>query len=320
MNIFKVIYVTSFIILNIYIIYNYKTYNRDIKLKFISYTSSKLETEWLNIIKLYEYNYTAKYCSLVHPFYKRLEVLQNEIRKCKNLIDQKCEGVDLSFFTYKYRNLTILKEYIEPLFGILRNTFAICYNRTKGSIISKDYLLPSYINAINKQIVYLDAGASTFYSGDGGSSQSYFYDFYKKYPSIKFKKWFLWEAQKQNISKIMNEIPIDIFAVYNYYNKAIVTDINSKNNPLQILKDYINNSYIIFKLDIDTPEVEIPILDYLLNNNDIIPDEFYFEYHYYSPFMMKWWGRKVDYNCSLYCAISKFMLLRKKGIRSHPWV
>lgn len=289
------------------------------KIKFISYTSSKLEMEWMKIISDNENNYTDKYCSLIKPFDNRLEILQRDILVCKNNTYHKCKGDDLSFFTYKNKNGKLLREFIEPLFGILRNTFSICSNNSKGHILSKDYLLPSYINALNKQIVYLDAGASTFYNGPGGSSQNYFYEFYKKYPSVKFQKWYLWEVKRQNISNMMKEIPYDIVNIYNYYNKPIVTDINSNDNPLKIVKRHQNNSYIIFKLDVDNPKVEIPILNYLIMNNDIFPDEFFFEYHYYSQ-INKWWGKLVDYSCSLLCATNKFLLLRKKGIRSHPWI
>lgn len=294
-------------------------YNENKKLKFLSYKSSKLEREWLEIIKKYQYNYTSTYCNLIYPFSRRLDILHTNIQQCKNYTNRKCKGDDLSFFIYKDGNGKILKEYIEPLFGILRNTYSICSNKTKGDILSKEYLLPSYINAIHKEIIYLDAGASTFYNGSGGSSQSYFYEFYKKYPSSKFWKWYLWEVKKVNMSEIKKEIPKDILENYNYFNKPIVVDINSDDNPLKIIKIYQKYYYIIFKLDIYTT-VEIPLLNYLIKYNDIIPDEFYFEYHYNSQIMKKWWKKNIDYNCSLYCATIKFLLLRQKGIRAHPWV
>lgn len=305
-------------ILFLYIFFTFyinKRYDKDRNVKFISYTSSPLEMEWLNVIKQHEYNYTTIYCSLLHPYNHRIEILEQDIIKCKNSSYHKCEGDDLSFFIYKLNNGKILKEYIEPLFGFLRNTFFICSNNSKGNILSTNYLLPSYINAIHHQIVYIDAGASTF-----NTSQSYFYKFYKKYHSTKFKKWFLWEIKKQNISLLMKEIPNDIVNIYNYYNKPIVIDIKSNDNPLKIIKEYQNNSYVIFKLDVDTPKVELPILHYLINNYDVIPHEFYFEYHFYSKIMMKWWGNSVDYNCTLYCATKKFLHLREKGIRSHGWI
>lgn len=290
------------------------------KLKFVEYKSSKLEHEWLNIIKLNNHNSINQYCILIKPFYKRLQTLQNDINKCKNHSYNKCQGDDLSFFIYKYSNGKILQEYIEPLFGILRNTFSICNKNKKGNIVSKDYLLPSYKKVLEKPIIYLDAGASTFYTGAGGASQYFFYKYYKDYPLTRFKKWFLWEVKKYNITNIMKEVPTDIFEIYNYFNKPISTDINSDDNPLKIIKKYQKEFYIIFKLDVDNPNVELPILNYLINKNDIIPDEFYFEYHFYSQIMMKSWRKKVDFNCSLYCATNKFLYLRKKGIRCHAWV
>lgn len=95
----------------------------------------------------------------------------------------------------------------------------------------------------------------------------------------------------------------------------------SRDNPINLMKYYQNTTYTIFKLDIDSPSVELPIFEYIINNNDIIPNEFYFEYHFYEPYMIKHgWKNNIDVNCSLYCATLKFLHLRKKGIRAHPWV
>lgn len=137
---------------------------------------------------------------------------------------------------------------------------------------------------------------------------------------MKYNEWFLWEVTQQNISKIKEEVPSDIVDKYHYFNTPIEIDINSNNNPLNYIKKYQKKSYVIFKIDVDTPSVEIPIFDHLLYFDDVIPNEFYFEYHFYCPYMMRWWIDGVDNNCSLYCATMKFLHLRKKGIRSHPWV
>lgn len=321
----NIIILFSFIIISylIYMICNnnfniYQSYNSS-ELKFVHYKSSKLEIEWMNVIKNNEHDYYKKYCTLLSPFRSRLEILERDIYECKWKRNERCEGNDLSVFIYQYKNGTILKEYIEPLFGILRNTFSVCNIRKKGNILSKDYLLPSYLLALKEPIVYIDAGASTFNGGEGGASQNYFYEYYKKNSSI-YKDWFLWEVTKQNISKIYSEIPKDLIRKYHYYNKPIEVDIESKDNPLFLIKKYQLSYYIIFKIDVDNNNVEMPIFNHLLEYDDILPDEFYFEYHYYSPYMMKWWNKDIDYNCSLYCAINKFLLLRKKGIRSHPWV
>lgn len=291
------------------------------KIDFVYYKSSKLEIEWLKILKNHENDYSNNYCTILKMYNRRLIFLQDKILECKNPFKKKCEGVDLSYFIYKYQNGTKIKEYIEPLFGILRNTFSFCNEGSKGDISIKDYLLPSYILALTKPIVYIDAGASDYFVKDGGSSQKFFYDFYMKYRNVKFKKWLLWEKSKKNLSKLIKTIPNNIKNIYNYYNTPIDSDINSKNNPLTYVKQYQNKAYVIFKIDVDNNKVEIPILNYLLKYDDIIPNEFYFEYHFLTPFMKRWWNVKhVDTNCSLYCATKKFLNLRKKGIRSHGWV
>lgn len=250
----------------------------------------------------------------------RLEQLYINIQQCKRSNDYLCKGNDLSYFLYRENSGREVKEYIEPLFGILRNTFSICNSRRKGSIHSKDYLLPSYYLSQTRPIVYIDAGASTFKRGAGGSSQNFFYNFYKKYKTAKFKDWYLWESSPENITSLLKEIPEDIRTFYHYYNRPIVPIENDVDNPLRYVKENQKNFYIIFKLDVDTPSVEIPIFNRLLFYNDIVPDEFYFEYHFNENYMLKWWGNSNDKSCNLFCATNKFLTLRKKGIRAHGWV
>lgn len=279
-----------------------------------------MEKEWIDLLKNNINNYSKNYCLLVNPFKERLNKLSKDIEKCKNNGLKECNGKDLSYFLYQDSEGKITKEYIEPLFGILRNTFSICDEDSKGDILSKDYLLPSYILAFKKPIVYIDAGASSFYDGLGGSSQSYFYNFYRQNHTAEFDKWYLWEVTKQNMKEIEEQVPNDLHNKYFYYNRPIDIDKGSKDNPLNVIRQHKDKSYVIFKLDVDTPSVELPIFNYLLEYNDTLPDEFYFEYHFYQPYMMRWWGHEVDKKCTLFCATIKFLKLRRKGIRAHPWL
>lgn len=310
-----------FTLLMFYYYYNKMYYNFiTLSYVFINYKSSNLEKEWLEYLKNNRNNYSSSYCKEYKKIRNRLEILSKNIVKCKSNNNSYCVGNDLSYFVYKDSKGNIIKEYIEPLFGILRNTYSICNSGLKGDIFSKDYLLPSYILSQHKPITYIDAGASTFNEGGGGASQNYFYNFYKKYKDVKYKAWFLWESAPQNMSAILEEIPEEIKKNYHYYNRPIVTKENDIDNPLVYIRGNQNKSYVIFKMDVDNPSVEIPIFNYLLTHNDIIPNEYYFEYHFNEPYMIMWWKELIDTSCNLYCATNKFLLLRKKGIRAHGWV
>lgn len=82
-----------------------------------------------------------------------------------------------------------------------------------------------------------------------------------------------------------------------------------------------------FKLDVDTPEVEIPIVLEMLNNTEMhsLIDEFFFELHFRCEVMMScgWFhdipesfhGLRLDRPS----ALKLFRDLRKFGIRAHIW-
>ena len=82
------------------------------------------------------------------------------------------------------------------------------------------------------------------------------------------------------------------------------------------------------QLDIDTPEVEIPIALQILNNVDNIAtyiDEFFFELHFRCEYLMHCgWGQKMPENSfglqmDRPHAMELFQNIRKLGIRAHFW-
>jgi hypothetical protein len=87
------------------------------------------------------------------------------------------------------------------------------------------------------------------------------------------------------------------------------------------------DDFVSFKLDIDTPGVEVPIALELLNNPEFteLVDEFFFELHFRCEFLGKLcWGLTMPENflgfkLSRSGALDFFAKLRHKGIRSHFW-
>lgn len=90
--------------------------------------------------------------------------------------------------------------------------------------------------------------------------------------------------------------------------------------PIAILKDIARpEDLVVFKLDIDTPEVELPLAQAFLDDQAArsLIDEFYFEHHVTIQDMRYHWKSKV--RGSLADSIHLFQNFRKLGIRAHSW-
>ena len=74
------------------------------------------------------------------------------------------------------------------------------------------------------------------------------------------------------------------------------------------------------KLDIDTPNVELAIINTILSDPKYynLIDQFYFEHHVAVRDMYPRWGRE-SYNESISTSMHMFHTLRSKGIAAHYW-
>ena len=106
------------------------------------------------------------------------------------------------------------------------------------------------------------------------------------------------------------------------------SNITHGNSPLRMIKNIANiDDFVAFKLDIDTPTVEIPTVLNLLKDSVLqnLVDEFFFELHFQCEVTGHWWnGHDIPSNymgISLRreSAMSIFRDLREKGIRAHFW-
>ena len=95
-----------------------------------------------------------------------------------------------------------------------------------------------------------------------------------------------------------------------------------KLNPLHsIIKQLNEDDFVVLKLDIDTPNVEIPLVKQLLEDKEGIYhrliDQFYFEHHVRLAEMKGWWGGKMEEYVK--DTLDLFYNLRQKGIPAHFW-
>jgi len=74
-------------------------------------------------------------------------------------------------------------------------------------------------------------------------------------------------------------------------------------------------------LDIDTPSIELPLVQQLLDapqqTGDTL-DEFFFEHHVEG--LMQYFGWYLDVNGTFAHSYDMFSSLREMGVRAHSWI
>ena len=194
-------------------------------------------------------------------------------------------------------------------------------------IQNTDYILvhTPYINTMkyfpNRNNFLLDAGTSAY-----SSSLVWLNCIYMQH-NISFDRIFGWESSPLEPTAFWDEVPKQIRAKYHFYNAPMSSNITHGNSPLRIIKQLAKSEdFVSFKLDIDSPLVEVPTVLQLLENPTLsaLVDEFFFELHFQCGIMAGCgWGKTpgvVDgLNMSRTSAMELFRDLRKLGIRSHFW-
>ena len=147
---------------------------------------------------------------------------------------------------------------------------------------------------------------------------------------IDFDSIYGWEVSLQEPVSFWDHVPPRWKPLYHFFNSPIPPLAETAGSIQSFLKDLgvTHDDFVSFKLDIDTPEIEIPIaLDLLNGNSDFAEyvDEFFFELHFRCEIMMQcgwnttmpeWYmGLKLD----RYGALKFFRDLRMRGVRAHFW-
>ena len=299
-----------------------------------TYRSSRLEEEWRNNAARWG---NASFCSKVPKFNEDVVKWLESISSCSNSTSSPntLDKNIFSSFTTTYECGAARHSYttwIEPLAHGLRHPNALCGRG--ADLVDRSYLLMAFLSdwAQHKkysecrgrpcQAIYIDLGASTWSTGAGGPSQSWFVDTYKKH-GIDFDQLFLWEAQVMSPATIFSTVPPNVIHKYHYYNVPASIDVDSHLSPVNVLLQVAQpGDFVLFKLDIDNFKVEYEIMDSILNNTMVLSliDEFVFEYHVNFAPMMSNWGHTADKTKTLDDAYQLFYNLRQKGIRAHSWV
>ena len=248
-------------------------------------------------------------------------------------------------------------EYIEPMIGILRDPFSIpcgmhlgrVYHQardmmTTESQFKRNLLLQPHapkIIAINSKqkcittqslpfdpwktgnVYIFDLGATffgTWGKHDVSASAGGWFYYNLGVAKVPITHYWAFEADVKQPSEIWKTIPPDLLARYTYINIPVSADPKHRNYPWNFLEQIARpEDYVIIKVDIDTPDIENPIVDHLLTNPKYLKliDEFFYEHHVDVEPMHQWWGSGQNiYLADSYRIFTEF---RKSGVRSHYW-
>jgi glycerophosphoryl diester phosphodiesterase len=284
---------------------------------------------------------------LAHLFAKELESYHNDMKAFKGISDVRlkfwsngsnredvCNQLNmrpnlnvLEAYFNQSKQLSLSRSgYIEPLLPPMRHP-KYCQPKEKGrtKALNMEYLVHDFAFMCcqlkkESRIVLFDLGASLSFHHGKNSPILELISWYQKF-GMPFDHVYAFEAAQQNPDDVYENIPENLLGSYHWYNVPISSNITSKRNPIHIMKNLHPDDLVIVKLDIDTPDVELPLTLQILNNTfdlKLIIDQFYFEHHVEMKEIARAW--KDGMKGSIKESLELFQNLRKKGIASHFWV
>ena len=311
--------------------YNLLPNTTDCNAKLVEYQPSTLETSWKTGIASLKSNDAAwgSGCSKIRQELESHKKIVHDIDR-HALATNPTSFSSLSHHVYR-DNCTGLEKLvpIEPLTSFLRHPLAICIPGEADLIFDKSFLLIPFAEEIGAKQSYkwlFDAGASTYDTGLGGASQSWFVNTYRS-RGYEFDRIIGWEAAPTEPERQWSTVPADVKRKTSWYNIPATTEVGGADNPLTFIKELTRpEDYVVFKLDIDAPDVEVSLVKQILSDPELwaLIDDFFFEHHVAgSPMQFRGWGDLSKATTTLgdiEDSYDIFTFLREKGIRAHSWV
>ena len=187
--------------------------------------------------------------------------------------------------------------------------------------------------ASSKAKTYLfDAGASNWFQGAGGPSLSVLTELWKR-NGMSFDDVRAFEGSTSP-ETFYNVVPQEWKDKTTFQQAWIRSkpDVPSTSDaaldgpflPTHIASVVTKDDYVVFKLDIDSPEVEGNTVLHLLSEEGADDlsyiDEFFWEHHVTGNYLMRAdWGTPPG-GLSIRDSADLFLRLRKRGVRAHSWV
>ncbi|CAF0995667.1 unnamed protein product [Rotaria sp. Silwood1] len=189
------------------------------------------------------------------------------------------------------------------------------YQRSKLNLLDMKFDLDTR----NGQNILIDLGSSYFQdrvNDTSASSGRWFYENYKRF-GVKFDRIIAYEHAPLDPKRAWEQLPDDVVPAYTLINVGCTA--SGKFNPWVLLKTIAKPyDHVVIKLDIDTPAIEFPLINQLLNDSTIysLVDELLFEHHVAVKEMQRHWENPSE---TLRDSYVLFRKLRQLGIRMHSW-
>jgi len=229
-------------------------------------------------------------------------------------------------------------EYIEPLASHLRFPLCRCINNigppedehpqneegySYHSVVFKGWLIPPPPPVRYDRSWYFDAGASSWDKGAGGPSLIYFYSMWERH-GIDFDRILAFEMSVPE-SEFFYSMPPYVRYRTTYQQTAVVSNAkdHSVKNPFlpTLIKEKVTpNDYVLFKLDIDSPTIEVGSILHILDDPDNQIDEIFWEHHISGNYLLtREWGKRNP-KTTIRESMDLFLRMRQQGIRAHSWI
>jgi hypothetical protein len=314
----------------------------------VEYEPSALETLWAsnlgawndNICEVLGSPSQARDISLVLELMDSQDRLDNARSAEHSLLLQRAvsSGI-LSRLKRTFSDGSVQLTYLEPLVGMMRDPRVSCPEGKRGfwgpSVVSaeealqkKMWLLVSgsglYRQAQNyprrtSRALLFDIGASKWASTAANGARW----LSRQYESvgITFEHIYAWEARPVQASEFFEGASVADTSRLHFMNWPVSSSSGDKLNPWTLLRQAaVRDDFVVVKLDIDTPLVEMALVQQLIDDPELhsLVDVFYFEHHVSIP-DFSWIWRMGEYPQTLNDSYEIFGRLRRFGIRASTW-
>ena len=152
--------------------------------------------------------------------------------------------------------------------------------------------------------------------------------YHNRQRKIGFNQVYGWEMTLLEPTDYWRRVPAKWKPFWHFYNIPIAADAEHPDSPLRVIKQIADkDDFVAFKLDIDHPEMEMPIALSLRDDKAMagLVDEFFFELHFRCEVMTSCgWGKRVPkeshgLKLDRPDVMQFFIDLRNNGIRAHIW-
>ncbi|EEH50850.1 uncharacterized protein MICPUCDRAFT_54821 [Micromonas pusilla CCMP1545] len=190
--------------------------------------------------------------------------------------------------------------------------------------MNTEYLVHDFKTLCSKlsrtsRTVFVDLGASlVFHTGEPPTLS--LIKLYQKF-GFYFDHIYAYELTQGNVTELYDSLPAEWLSSYHWINAGVELDPSSALNPLSLLiKSFRPEDFIVLKLDVDNPEIELSLVKQILETPALhsLIDQFYFEHHVRLEELRGPWGATVRGSVS--DSLLLFQKLRMKGIPAHFWV